>query len=69
MSKQFKMKTTAIITTIISSILYLITTSVLKNDSIGRSTKDGVHIINFLFFFSLPILFWLIYFYNSNKNK
>jgi hypothetical protein len=63
------MKTTAIITTIIASVLYLITTSALINDPIGRSTKEGVHFINFLFCYSLPILLWVIYFLNSNKKQ
>jgi len=39
------MKTAAIITTAIATIIFLITSYLLTYDPIGRSTKDGMFII------------------------
>jgi hypothetical protein len=62
------MKTAAIITTVIATFLFLITSFLLTNDSVGRSTKDGILIFNFGIWYAIPALLWLAYLL-TNKSK
>ena len=48
------MKTAAIITTVIATFLFLITSYTLTYDPIGRSTKDGILLFNFAIWYAVP---------------
>jgi hypothetical protein len=63
------MKIVAIITTILATLIYLITTSLLINDSIGRSEKPGIHLYNFFIWYTIPIIMWVIYFVMNEIKK
>ena len=56
------MKTAAIITTVIATFLFLITSYTLTYDPIGRSTKDGILLFNFAIWYTVPGILWVIYF-------
>ena len=56
------MKTAAIITTAIATIIFLITSYLLTYDPIGRSTKDGILLFNFAIWYTVPGILWVIYF-------
>lgn len=56
------MKTAAIITTAIATLLFLITSYSLTYDPIGRSTKDGMLLFNFAIWYAIPCILWVIYF-------
>jgi hypothetical protein len=56
------MKTTAIITTAIATLLFLYSSYMLTYDPIGRSTKDGMLLFNFAFWYAVPGILWVIYF-------
>ena len=65
--KLLKMKTFALIVTAIATILYFVSTAALTGDSIGRSTKEGIHVFNFFFWLTIPIILWIIYFIRQKK--
>jgi hypothetical protein len=56
------MKTAAIITTAIATLLFLYSSYMLTYDPIGRSTKDGMLLFNFAFWYTVPGILWVIYF-------
>jgi hypothetical protein len=56
------MKTAAIITTVIATLLFLYSSYMLTYDPIGRSTKDGMLLFNFAFWYAVPGILWVIYF-------
>lgn len=56
------MKTAAIITTVIATFLFLITSYSLTYDPIVRSTKDGILLFNFAIWYAVPGILWVIYF-------
>ena len=56
------MKTAAIITTVIATFLFLITSYSLSYDPIVRSTKDGILLFNFAIWYAVPGILWVIYF-------
>ena len=56
------MKTTALIATAIATLLFLYSSYMLTYDPIGRSTKDGMLLFNFAFWYAVPGIFWVIYF-------
>ncbi len=56
------MKTAAIITTAIATLLFLYSSYMLTYDPIGRSTKDGMLLFNFAFWYAVPGILWVIYF-------
>ena len=61
------MKTAAIITTVIATFLFLITSYTLTYDPIGRSTKDGMLLFNFAIWYTIPGILWVIYFIRKNN--
>ena len=61
------MKTAAIITTAIATIIFLITSYLLTYDPIGRSTKDGMLFFNFAIWYTIPGILWVIYFVRNNN--
>jgi len=61
------MKTAAIITTAIATIIFLITSYLLTYDPIGRSTKDGMLLFNFTIWYTIPGILWVIYFVRNNN--
>lgn len=61
------MKTAAIITTAIATIIFLITSYLLTYDPIGRSTKDGMLLFNFMMWYSIPGILWIIYLVTKKK--
>lgn len=61
------MKTAAIITTAIATIIFLITSYLLTYDPIGRSTKDGMLLLNFAIWYTIPGILWVIYFIRNNN--
>jgi hypothetical protein len=61
------MKTAAIITTAIATIIFLITSYLLTYDPIGRSTKDGMLLFNFAIWYTIPGILWVIYFVRNNN--
>ena len=61
------MKTAAIITTAIATIIFLITSYLLTYDPIGRSTKDGMLLFNFAIWYTIPGILWVIYFVRNKK--
>jgi hypothetical protein len=56
------MKTTALIATAIATLLFLYSSYMLTYDPIGRSTKDGMLLFNFAFWYAVPGILWVIYF-------
>ena len=56
------MKTAAIIITAIATLLFLYSSYMLTYDPIGRSTKDGMLLFNFAFWYAVPGILWVIYF-------
>ncbi len=63
------MKTAAIITTAIATIIFLITSYLLTYDPIGRSTKDGMLLFNFMMWYTIPGIIWIIYLVTKKKIK
>ena len=63
------MKTAAIITTVIAAVIFLLTSALLTNDATVGSTKDGILVFNFLIWFAVPGILWIIYFIQDNKQK
>ena len=61
------MKTAAIITTAIATIIFLITSYLLTYDPIGRSTKDGMLLFNFAIWYTIPGILCVIYFIRNNN--
>ena len=61
------MKTAAIITTAIATIIFLITSYLLTYDPIGRSTKDGMLLFNFAIWYTIPGILWVIYFIRNTN--
>ena len=61
------MKTAAIITSAIATIIFLITSYLLTYDPIGRSTKDGMLLFNFAIWYTIPGILWVIYFIRNNN--
>lgn len=61
------MKTLAIIVTAIATILFFISSSALTNDAVAHSSKDGVQLFNFFFWYTIPIILWVIYFVTTSK--
>jgi hypothetical protein len=61
------MKTAAIITTVIATILFLFTSYQLTYDPIGRSTKDGILLFNFFIWYTVPGILWIIYLAMNKK--
>mgnify|MGYP000869276168 FL=1 len=61
------MKTAAIITTAIATIIFLITSYLLTYDPIGRSTKDGMLLFNFAIWYTIPGILWVIYLIRNNN--
>jgi len=61
------MKTAAIITTAIATIIFLITSYLLTYDPIGRSTKDGMLLFNFTIWYTIPGILWVIYLIRNNN--
>jgi hypothetical protein len=56
------MKTTALIATAIATLLFLYSSYMLTYDPIVRSTKDGMLLFNFAFWYAVPGILWVIYF-------
>jgi hypothetical protein len=63
------MKTAAIITTVIAAVIFLLTSALLTNDATVGSTKDGILVFNFLIWFAVPGILWVLYFILDNKQK
>ena len=61
------MKTAAIITTVIATIIFLFSSYQLTYDPIGRSTKDGMLLFNFAIWYTIPGILWVIYFVRNNN--
>lgn len=61
------MKTAAIITTVIATILFLYSTYMLTYDPIAKSTKDGMIFFNILVWYTVPGILWIIYFITKKK--
>jgi hypothetical protein len=61
------MKTAAIIATVIATLLFLYSSYQLTYDPISRSTKDGILFYNFLIWFAVPGILWVIYLASSKK--
>lgn len=61
------MKTAATIVTVIATALFLLTTAMLSSDAVGRSTKEGTHLFNFMIWYTIPAILWLVYFARSKK--
>jgi hypothetical protein len=61
------MKSAAIFTTAIATIIFLFTSYQLTYDPIGRSTKDGMLLFNFMIWYTLPGILWVIYFVRNKK--
>ena len=61
------MKTAAIITTVIATIIFLFSSYQLTYDPIGRSTKDGMLLFNFAIWYTIPGILWVIYFIRNNN--
>lgn len=61
------MKSAAIFVTAIATIIFLFTSYQLTYDPIGRSTKDGMLLFNFMIWYTLPGILWVIYFVRNKK--
>lgn len=61
------MKSAAIFATAIATIIFLFTSYQLTYDPIGRSTKDGMLLFNFMIWYTLPGILWVIYFVRNKK--
>lgn len=61
------MKKAAQIVTGIATLLFLFSTFLLSNDSVGRSTKDGMLLFNFMMWYTIPGILWGIYFMTKKK--
>jgi hypothetical protein len=61
------MKTTALIATAIATVLFLYSSYMLTNDPIVHSTKDGILSFNFMMWYTIPGILWLIYFITKKK--
>ena len=61
------MKTAAIITTAIATIIFLFSSYQLTYDPIGRSTKDGMLLFNFAIWYTIPGILWVIYLIRNNN--
>jgi hypothetical protein len=61
------MKKAATIATVVATILFLFSSYQLTYDPIGRSTKDGILLFNFLIWFAVPGILWVIYLATSKK--
>jgi hypothetical protein len=61
------MKTAAIIVTAIATVIFLFTSYQLTYDPIGRSTKDGILLFNFMIWYAIPGILWIIYLVTKKK--
>jgi hypothetical protein len=61
------MKTAALIATAIATVLFLYSSYMLTNDPVVRSTKDGMLLFNFMMWYTIPGILWLIYFITKKK--
>jgi hypothetical protein len=61
------MKTAAIITTVIATFLFLYSSYMLTYDPVVRSTKDGMLLFNFAFWYAVPVILWVIYLITQKK--
>lgn len=61
------MKTTALIATAIATLLFLYSSYMLTNAPVVRSTKDGMFLFNFMMWYTIPGILWLIYFITKKK--
>lgn len=61
------MKITSISLTLIALLGYFVSTILLIKDPIAHSTKQGIHIYNFFIWFTIPFIFWLIYYFDNLK--
>jgi hypothetical protein len=61
------MKSAAIIAAVLATILFLFSSYQLTYDPIGRSTKDGILLFNFLIWCTVPGILWLIYLTTGKK--
>lgn len=55
------MKIISIVITTIAILGYLLTTFLLINDPVARSTRDGIHLMNFFIWFIIPLILWVVY--------
>jgi hypothetical protein len=61
------MKTTALIATAIATLLFLYSSYMLTYDPVVRSTKDGMILFNFMMWYAIPGILWVIYFLTQKK--
>ena len=61
------MKTTALIATAIATLLFLYSSYMLTYDPVVRSTKDGMILFNFMMWYAIPGILWIIYFLTQKK--
>jgi hypothetical protein len=65
--KMYIMKLAAIIVTVIATFMFLTTTYLLTYDPLVRSTKDGMIPFNFMMWYTIPGILWVIYFLTKKK--
>jgi hypothetical protein len=61
------MKTTALIATAIATVLFLYSSYMLTYDPVVRSTKDGMLLFNFMMWYAIPGILWIIYLITRKK--
>ena len=61
------MKKIAITLTLLATVAFTYSSYQLTYDPIVRSTKDGILIFNFMLWYALPAIAWLIYFLMGKK--
>jgi hypothetical protein len=63
------MRKVAIIATVIATLLYAASTYLYMYDPIAKSDEPGTHLFNFLMWYTLPIVLWVIYFIINESKK
>jgi hypothetical protein len=61
------MKKIAITLTILATVAFTYSSYQLTYDPIVKSTKEGILIFNFMLWYALPALAWIVYFLRGNR--
>jgi hypothetical protein len=61
------MKIAALVVTGIATLLFIYSSFMLTYDPVVRSTKDGIILFNFMMWYIVPAILWIIYFLTRKK--
>ena len=61
------MKIAALVVTGIATLLFIYSSFLLTYDPVVRSTKDGIILFNFMMWYIVPGILWIIYFLTRKK--